>query len=102
MSGQTTSGHQAADRIVSMTFTEARAIAGALGDVIRMRLADYTPVVNGNQAVILAYTLRMYDSYQLLASQSGLDPRPLKEKIDREVQAAEDAGFWVDRSIAGT
>jgi hypothetical protein len=85
---------------IEITIELARLVAGELADIVRQRLADYTPVTNGHQAVVLAYTQRVYEALAELADLTGTSISAITAKLDAEVNAARDAGFWVDVSIA--
>jgi hypothetical protein len=78
----------------------AERITGELADIIRQRIAEFTPVTNGYEAVILAYTMRTFMVLAELAAQlDGFDVKPLQAKLIAERNKAQDAGFWIDSSI---
>jgi hypothetical protein len=93
MARMTEDGH------IEITPDLAEHIARELADVVRQRLAQFTPVRNGYEAVILAYTQRSYRAVAELASLTGLDITAITAKLDAEVNAARDAGFWIDASV---
>ena len=83
-----------------MTRNQAAAIiAGTVADAIRERLVTYTPVTNGHQALILAYTMRQERALQVLCRALELDPGPYLSDIVPAVsdaaRAAGAAGFTV-------
>lgn len=79
----------------------ARLIAGELADVIRQRVAQFTPVTDGYRAVIFSYTLRAFCALAELAGALGEADKitGLREKVLSEKGRAQDAGFWMDYSV---
>lgn len=87
--------------VIELTQDMARLIAGELADIVRQRIAQFTPVTDGYEAVILAYTLRTFNAMEEIAGLlPGFDIREVKEKLATELGKAQDAGFWVDLSIS--
>jgi hypothetical protein len=85
---------------VTLSAGQAAMIAGELADIIRQRLADYAPVTSGHQAVVLAYTHRVFAALELVARPGGVDVTAIRERLARVTDAARSAGFWVDLSVA--
>lgn len=85
---------------VTLSAGQAAMIAGTIADVVRQRLADYAPVANGGQAVVLAWTHRAFAQLELVAGPGGVDVAAIREQLARVTDAARAAGFWVDLSVA--
>lgn len=77
----------------------AAIIAGTVADAIRERLIAYTPVTNGHQANILAYTRRQAIALAGHCRAEGIDPHPylsdIEPLIDAAVRAADAIGLTV-------
>jgi hypothetical protein len=82
-----------------MTRNQAAAIiAGTVADAIRERLVTYTPVANGHQALILAYTYRQARALTRFCAEANLDQAPYADTwaaVDDAARAADAAGFTV-------
>lgn len=84
--------------VTDVTAADAALIAGTVADAVRERIAEYAPVTNGHQAVILAYTLRMFRALERMAA-PGVDLREIRSRLDDVVTDAQDAGYWVDETL---
>ena len=77
----------------------AAIIAGTVADAIRERLITYTPVRDGHQANILAYTRRQAIALAEHCQAEGLDPHPylsdIAPAIDGATRAADAAGLTI-------
>lgn len=84
-----------------MQITEemARAIISELSDILRMRIAEFTPVTDGYRAVIMGHTLKALALLEKLAGHYNVDISVIKEKILEEVRLAGAAGRWIDESV---
>lgn len=72
-------------------------LAGVAKDAIIERLENYTPVKDGHQACILAYTLKQYNALRdvIVAEKLNLDIEILKTWIDAMIEDAHAKGYKI-------
>ena len=73
-------------------------IATTVADAIRERLITYTPVSNGHQALILAYTRRQANALRefVLSTQLSMEPyRDVFATVEEAVTRSLNDGFGV-------
>jgi predicted RNA-binding protein associated with RNAse of E/G family len=85
---------------ISLTAEGTKLAAVELADIVRQRLAEFTPVDSGYRAVIFTYTTRTWNLLVQLAEAAGLDIAEISKKVHEEHERAVANGLWIDMSVA--